>query len=122
MSQLEKTLAFQISALKLPEPVREYRFAAHHVGMGKGIRSRLKEAGLSDWRMDFAWPDLKFACEVEGGAWIGGRHTRGAGFSEDIRKYHKAMELGWNVYRTNGDLVKSGDAVALIGAMIHGQA
>lgn len=85
----------------LPEPVTEYRFGAiASGGPGKGLRSRLKGTGLQDWRMDYAWPDQKVALEVEGGVWTGGRHTRGKGYTEDLRKYSEAAILGWRVIRT----------------------
>jgi very-short-patch-repair endonuclease len=59
------------------------------------------------WRFDFAWPRFKIALEVEGGAWTGGRHTRGKGFIEDMEKYNQAALLGWTVYRcTPTDLLK----------------
>lgn len=59
------------------------------------------------WRFDFAWPRFKIALEVEGGAWTGGRHTRGKGFIEDMEKYNNAALLGWTVYRcTPTDLLK----------------
>jgi very-short-patch-repair endonuclease len=51
------------------------------------------------WRFDFAWPDAMVAVEVEGGVWTGGRHTRGAGFQADCRKYNAAVLLGWRVLR-----------------------
>ena len=35
--------------------VLEYRFAAHHAGLGKGLRERLLLAGMQDWRFDFCW-------------------------------------------------------------------
>ena len=114
MSHLENALLGQIKALKLQEPERGYRFAALHVGMGKGLRDRLLMAGLQDWRFDFAWPDLKLAAECEGGAWAGGRHTRGSGFAGDLRKYDAAMRLGWTVYRCDGGLIQSGHAVQTI--------
>jgi hypothetical protein len=119
MSKLEEALAFQIRALKLPEPEREYRFAAIATGgIGAGVRQRVKAAGLKDWRFDFAWPDLMIAVEVEGGAWVGGRHTRGEGFLADLRKYEAAQRMGWTIYRTAGELIKSGNAVATIELLI----
>ena len=35
MSKLEEELAHQIAVLKLPEPVREYRFAVELVEIGR---------------------------------------------------------------------------------------
>lgn len=116
-SKLEQKLSFQLRALKVPAFECEYRFAAQHVGPGRGLRDRLRDAGLKDWRFDFAWPDLKLAAEVEGGAFVGGRHTRGAGFTEDIKKYHCAMSLGWTVYRCDSRLITSGDAASLLQAL-----
>lgn len=37
--------------------------------------------------------------EVEGGAFIRGRHTRGAGFRRDLEKYSEAAAMGWLVVR-----------------------
>ena len=96
-SDLETTFAFQLRALKLPEPVREYRFAPPR-----------------RWKFDFAWLDLLLAVEIEGGTWSGGRHTRGAGFEKDCEKYCEAVLLGWRVLRCTGTMVTSGAAVALV--------
>ena len=113
MSVAEDTLYFQVEATGLPAPEREYRFAMHHVGPGTGIRARLSQAGLRDWRFDFCWPAYKLAVEVEGGGGMG-RHTTAKGFRQDIEKYHHAMALGWTVYRCDAALVKTGEAIGLI--------
>lgn len=98
--------------IQLPES--EYRFAAVAVGkahnglravpaeefagdIGKGLRRRLRDSGLQDWRFDFAWANIKLAVEVDGGAWTHGRHTRGQGFIDDQRKRNAAILLGWRV-------------------------
>ena len=113
-SEIEERLARDIRADKLPKPEREYRFAMHHVGAGPNIRARLLKAGLKDWRFDFAYPDIMLAIECEGGIFSGGRHTRGKGYEEDLKKYNAAMLLGWDVCRFSGGMVKSGNAVDFI--------
>lgn len=64
-------------------PVREWRFAAP----------------ARAWAFDLAWPEARVALEVDGGAFSGGRHTRGAGFREDQHKTNAAALLGWRVLR-----------------------
>ena len=118
MSQLEEALLIQIKAFKLPMPEREYRFAAHYVGLGNGVRERLKQAKLHDWRFDFAWPDLMWAVEVDGGGFINGRHNRGVGFQNDLDKSHAAQEIGWNLYRCSGAMINSGKSIILIAELL----
>ena len=52
------------------------------------------------WRFDYGWREHRVALEVEGGAFTQGRHTRGAGFAEDVDKYSEAAALGWRIVRT----------------------
>jgi very-short-patch-repair endonuclease len=66
----------------LPAPVEEHRFHP-----------------TRKWRFDMAWVREKIAIEVDGGAWSGGRHTRGAGFIKDHEKLNAATVLGWRVLR-----------------------
>jgi hypothetical protein len=70
-------------AAGLPAPTPEHRFHPER-----------------KWRFDWAWSAQRVALEVEGGAFAGGRHTRGAGFREDIEKYSEAAALGWVIVRT----------------------
>ena len=97
MSALEAKMALHIRAFKVPEPVREHRFAPDR-----------------RWRLDFAWPEQRVAVECEGGTWSGGRHTRGSGFEADARKYAAAILAGWRVFRVTEAHIDSGEAVAWI--------
>lgn len=123
MSKAEATLALHIQAderLRRWPWEREYRFGAHACGgPGKGLRARLEAAGLRDWRFDFALPELRLAVEVEGGGWSGGRHTRGGGFAEDLRKYDAAARLGWTVYRCDPSMIRAGHAVETIAILVE---
>ena len=121
MSHIVDTLLLHIRAVELPEPKCEYRFAAALVGDGKGLRQRLDAAGLHDWRFDLAYPDRKIAIECEGGTWSNGRHTRGKGYEGDCRKYNRAIELGWRVYRFTSGMVDSGEAIQTLQRVMFAQ-
>lgn len=51
------------------------------------------------WRFDYCWPKERLAVEVEGGAFVRGRHTRGKGFVQDMEKYNEATLLGYRILR-----------------------
>ena len=64
------------------------------------------------WRFDFALTDYKIAIELEGGAFTGGRHTRGKGYANDCEKYNTAQVMGWIVLRFSAANLK--DPVGVI--------
>ena len=101
-SKLEEKFAFQIKAMGIPSPTREYRF--HPVRR---------------FRFDFAWPSLKVAVEIDGGTWTGGRHTRGKGYESDCVKFNIASCEGWSVLRGTTGMVRSGDLVASLEELIR---
>ena len=78
-------------------PVEEYRFHA-----------------VRKWRFDYAYVDKKIAVEIEGGIFVIGRHTRGAGFLKDMEKYNAAGLLGWRIFRFTPRQVKGMEAYAFI--------
>ena len=92
------------AAVGLPAPEAEYRFDASR-----------------RWRFDWAWPTEKIALEQEGGVWIQGRHSRGAGMVKDFEKYNQAGVLGWRVLKATPKQIASGDILptllAAFGAM-----
>jgi very-short-patch-repair endonuclease len=101
MSKLEDDLLFQIKSVRLPMPIREFKFHPKR-----------------KWRFDFCWPDIKLACECEGGIYIKGGHSTGQGIEKDIEKYNAAMELGWDVYRCTNKMIKAGVAVQTLERLI----
>ncbi len=94
---LEDRLAQHIRAWGLPTPEREYRFDPVRL-----------------WRIDFAWPALKLAVEVEGLTYAGGRHQRVAGYERDEEKYNALQLAGWTLLRFSGRAIRSGFAIRAI--------
>lgn len=91
------SLPQQIAACRLELPVLEYP-----VCPGR------------KFRFDLAWPARKLACEVDGGLWSNGRHSRGAGAQRDCEKFSLAAIHGWRVMRVSTEMVRSGLALHLV--------
>ena len=68
---------------------------------------------LRQWRFDWAMPEARVAVEVEGGVWIQGGHTRGAGYSANLEKYNEAAALGWIVLRFTPQMLDADPATCV---------
>ena len=55
------------------------------------------------WKFDVANPKLKIGCEVNGGLFTYGRHSRGLGMLNDYEKQNSAQLLGWIVFNCGTD-------------------
>lgn len=97
MSELVRSLRMQVENARLPEPQQEFHFAPPRL-----------------WRFDLAWPELMLAVECDGGVYTQGRHTRGRGFENDMRKLNTAAILGWSVLRFSTSLIRSGEALRYV--------
>jgi very-short-patch-repair endonuclease len=95
----EEELAGQMRMVGLPTPDRQFRF---HL--------------TRKWRADFRWPTL--IVEVDGGAYIHGRHTTGRGYEDDRERDAEAMMMGYRVLRVTPKQVTSGQALAWIEALL----
>lgn len=91
------TLKQQLALLGLPEPVRDHRFDP-----------------VRRWKMDLAWPSRMVSCEVDGGEWSRGKHSRGLGMQSNCEKLNAALLAGWKPYRFTGSQVTNGYAVAIL--------
>ncbi len=103
-SPLEDYLALQIRAAGLPAPETQ-----HPVTPGRRFR------------FDFSWPEHMLALEVQGGAWVGGRHTWPLGFEKDCEKFCLAAIGGWRVLLVTGKMVRSGEALKLLEMALSGE-
>jgi hypothetical protein len=63
------------------------------------------------WRFDFAVPAYRMAVEIDGGVYIGGRHTRGRGFENDCEKINEAIINGWMVLRFTSSMMRDENAL-----------
>jgi len=102
-NEAEELLAIHLCELGL-QFAREYRFHP-----------------LRDWRADFivATPGRRyFLIEIEGGIWTQGRHTRGKGYADDLKKYRAAVSMGFPVLRFSTEEVLTGQAKDFLGEHI----
>lgn len=103
LSQGEEEFALHCKAYGL-EPVREYQFMT-------GRR----------YRIDFAFlGDKLVAVEIEGGIWTNGRHSRGKGMEDDMRKYNFLAAQGWRLFRFSTAMVHSGEAIDVVISALQG--
>lgn len=96
----EKTFELHCRVNKLT-PEREYRFC----------RDR-------QWRLDFAWPDVKLAVEIESSV-----HRIKSRFASDLDKYNRLTLEGWKLLRFTRKMVETGQPILtvmeLLGACAH---
>lgn len=69
------------------------------------------------WRIDVAilWRDRpELAIEIDGGIWVRGRHSGGAGQLKDMEKHNELAVAGWRVVRFTPQQVRDGSALEVI--------
>lgn len=101
----------ELSEYLLKKKPRKYHAATmipDYIWIGYGIpipetEYRFHEKRL--WRVDFAWPEIKLAVEIEGGVFTKGRHVRGQGYINDMEKYNSLQLKGWLLLRYTPKLI-----------------
>ncbi len=95
---MKTDLLTQLKVHGLPTPLTEHRFALPR-----------------QWRLDYFFPPpYDLGVEVEGGAWVNGRHNRASGWLKDMSKYNELTLLRIRLLRVTPQMVDSGEAVDLI--------
>jgi len=98
---LRKAFFSVLDTFRIQRPIPEYRFHP-----------------IRQWRFDFAWPQKKIALEIEGGIFIGGRHSRGAGMQKDMEKYNQAALHGWRIIRVQPNNLCKSTTIQLINSIL----
>ena len=93
-SPAEHLLSVQLEQAGIPFE-REYRFAP----------PRKWRADFKVWSPEFVYPIL---VEIDGGGYIGGRHSRGAGIEKDCEKTSAAAIHHFRVIRATPKQVEDG--------------
>lgn len=88
--------------MRLPEPEREWKFHPSR-----------------RWRFDYAYVPWKVAVEINGGAWIRGRHNRPIGSIKDWEKINHAQLCGWIVLQFTPEQMRNLSALPLIEAALR---
>ena len=96
-SKIEEVLAHHLAIAGVEPPVRQF----------KPIEERR-------FRCDFAWPHLRFICEVDGEV-----HRIAERFHADIEKHALLVLAGWTVLRVGGREVRDGTALKWVEAMLE---
>ena len=98
--RLTRTFEEQMQAATIPP-----EWLTHEHEFARSLVSERYPKGRA-WRFDYAVLPLKIGVEVDGGAFSGGRHTTGSGFTGDCQKLNAAALLGWTVLRGTAPMVR----------------
>ena len=67
------------------------------LGLQKQFKRQYKFCPTRRFMADFCDPANRVIVECQGGAFVGGRHTRGAGYVKDCKRFNIAQTLGYRV-------------------------
>lgn len=90
---------------KIPQPPSqgEETFALHCKINGLTPEREFIFAPPRRWRIDFAWPELKIAVEVESSV-----HRIKNRFAGDLEKYNELTKRGWRLFRYTRKMIETG--------------
>jgi len=80
------------------KPAEKFAYGWQQEGIPGTMEAEFIFAPDRNWRMDFAWPSVKLAVEIDG---FGFGHQAQQCMAQDNEKANAAVELGWRVLRYN---------------------
>jgi hypothetical protein len=94
-------------------------FEAHMIELGLEFDREFRFHPKRKWRSDYRITNRlrngsMILIEIDGAVYARGRHTRGKGFENDMRKINAAQSLGYYVWRFSTNMVHCGEARAFL--------
>jgi len=91
----------------------------HLAEMGLEFERECRFYRLRRWKSDYRVTNVLLngqmvLVEIEGAVYTKGRHTRGKGYENDMRKYNRAQAMGYYVLRFSTNMVLRGEARAFL--------
>jgi len=91
----------------------------HLAELGLEFERECRFYRLRRWKSDFLVKNVLLngqmvLLEIEGAVYTQGRHTRGKGYENDMRKYNRAQAMGYYVLRFSTNMVLRGEAKAFL--------
>jgi hypothetical protein len=107
-ARFEDLFDWQLKAEKAPPWRRQYAFS---------------EAYGRAWKIDFAWPELLLAVEIQGGIWRkgGGAHSHPSNILRNMKKCNALTALRWRLLQFSTDEVQSGSALQYTMTVLRGK-
>lgn len=72
---------------------------------GYSLEREVRVCDYRKFRFDFAHIPTRTAIEIEGGTWVMGGHSTGAGIARDCEKSFIAITEGWTMFRLTKEMI-----------------
>lgn len=111
-SRAKRVTALPEPRLRVSEPEELLAWQLRAEGLTFDREHRFHESRM--WRLDFWFAGARLAVEIDGGGWVGGRHSRGTGIENDCEKASHIAMAGHRLMRVTPGQIKRGEALKWI--------
>lgn len=80
-------------------------------GLGNVFVPEFRFHPVRRWRFDLASPETRLACEIQGGIFTYGAHSRPSGQLKDYEKFSEAAIMGWRIVLVSSLEIRNGQAL-----------
>lgn len=111
-SRAKRVMRLPEPRLRVSEPEELLAWQLRAEGLTFDREHRFHESRM--WRLDFWFAGAKLAVEIDGGGWVGGRHSRGTGIENDCEKASHIAMAGHRLMRVTPGQINRGEALKWI--------